>query len=151
MHIRIAPFGNIVIVGKKVAPHCRGGRGGGQRARASAEKWRGNEPINRRRRERRSIRLGCFAASVSQLFLFFSTPVKPFYAAMREIVHIQAGQCGNQIGAKVRRHLASLQNNGALHKTPGARRGRHLVQPPPGRRSGSRFSNRAPFPVAFAR
>jgi len=24
-----------------------------------------------------------------------------FYARMREIVHIQAGQCGNQIGAKV--------------------------------------------------
>lgn len=23
---------------------------------------------------------------------------------MREIVHLQAGQCGNQIGAKVRRH-----------------------------------------------
>lgn len=23
---------------------------------------------------------------------------------MREIVHIQAGQCGNQIGAKVRNH-----------------------------------------------
>jgi tubulin beta len=24
---------------------------------------------------------------------------------MREIVHLQAGQCGNQIGAKVRKHL----------------------------------------------
>jgi len=32
---------------------------------------------------------------------------------MREIVHIQAGQCGNQIGAKVRRNNCSycwLQN-----------------------------------------
>jgi len=28
---------------------------------------------------------------------------------MREIVHIQAGQCGNQIGAKVRR--SRRQNN----------------------------------------
>ena len=25
---------------------------------------------------------------------------------MREIVHIQAGQCGNQIGAKVRKYSA---------------------------------------------
>lgn len=27
---------------------------------------------------------------------------------MREIVHIQAGQCGNQIGAKVRREWIEL-------------------------------------------
>ena len=31
---------------------------------------------------------------------------------MGEIVHIQAGQCGNQIGAKVRRlNLTSYRNN----------------------------------------
>ena len=30
---------------------------------------------------------------------------------MREIVHIQAGQCGNQIGAKVRRLTARLHND----------------------------------------
>ena len=33
---------------------------------------------------------------------------------MREIVHVQAGQCGNQIGAKfweVRRPLAKFQND----------------------------------------
>ena len=28
---------------------------------------------------------------------------------MREIVHIQAGQCGNQIGAKVSRHFVVFQ------------------------------------------
>lgn len=27
---------------------------------------------------------------------------------MREIVHIQAGQCGNQIGAKVRRRVTYI-------------------------------------------
>ncbi len=30
---------------------------------------------------------------------------------MREIVHIQAGQCGNQIGAKVSFHLFILKYN----------------------------------------
>lgn len=30
------------------------------------------------------------------------SPIKPVRANMREIVHIQAGQCGNQIGAKVK-------------------------------------------------
>lgn len=31
---------------------------------------------------------------------------------MREIVHLQAGQCGNQIGAKVRSPLIPLLQNG---------------------------------------
>ena len=32
-------------------------------------------------------------------------------ATMREIVHIQAGQCGNQIGAKVPTPIISFYNN----------------------------------------
>lgn len=30
---------------------------------------------------------------------------------MREIVHVQAGQCGNQIGAKVRVEFVNLKYN----------------------------------------
>ena len=33
---------------------------------------------------------------------------------MREIVHIQAGQCGNQIGAKVRHFLLQLDSDEPL-------------------------------------
>jgi len=35
---------------------------------------------------------------------------------MREIVHIQAGQCGNQIGAKVRNDKRIFDANHNLHK-----------------------------------
>lgn len=46
---------------------------------------------------------------------------------MREIVHIQAGQCGNQIGAKVRNVLLfQFQPNLNLECL---RNGRHFVTP----------------------
>jgi len=56
---------------------------------------------------------------------------------MREIVHIQAGQCGNQIGAKVRyRVLSSLFEArvdvdvaGAMGAWPALRSPRHLCKP----------------------
>ena len=36
---------------------------------------------------------------------------------MREIVHIQAGQCGNQIGAKVCNHLRKKSSVGLFRRT----------------------------------
>ena len=36
---------------------------------------------------------------------------------MREIVHIQAGQCGNQIGAKVRRLTQIIHGNNNIVKS----------------------------------
>jgi len=36
---------------------------------------------------------------------------------MREIVHIQAGQCGNQIGAKVRNDKRIFDANHNLHNS----------------------------------
>ena len=38
-----------------------------------------------------------------------SLAVKRRRHRMREIVHLQAGQCGNQIGAKVGRQLRDLE------------------------------------------
>ena len=41
------------------------------------------------------------AFAVFVCFLTFPTSTNPLlYSKMREIVHIQGGQCGNQIGAK---------------------------------------------------
>lgn len=34
---------------------------------------------------------------------------------MREIVHVQVGQCGNQIGAKV---IGALERSGIILRTP---------------------------------
>lgn len=48
---------------------------------------------------------------------------------MREIVHIQAGQCGNQIGAKVRPRAAPLRR--APHPA-------RIPRPPPPPRAGPR-------------
>ena len=47
------------------------------------------------------------ASSVDQLPNFLVQFLSKNPHKMREIVHLQAGQCGNQIGAKVRRMFSS--------------------------------------------
>lgn len=48
--------------------------------------------------------LSCFT-NISTLFFGFAKFLQLKGDKMREIVHIQAGQCGNQIGAKVRKEM----------------------------------------------
>ena len=90
-------------------PGLRGDRGGGGGAAGEGEArsywsgrpgWGGVE--SERRVESRGARRG---PAVSAAVRTASAPSAEPAPAMREIVHIQAGQCGNQIGTKVGRAL----------------------------------------------
>ena len=45
---------------------------------------------------------------VADIFLNYIIPVLIPIFNMREIVHLQAGQCGNQIGCKVRKYVRNF-------------------------------------------
>lgn len=64
--------------------------------------WAAKPPIKAREDEGQSIR---WSSSGPTHYLFVTA--KNLFASikMREIVHLQAGQCGNQIGAKVRKRF----------------------------------------------
>lgn len=57
--------------------------------------------INEPAAEARPVFSGCWCLKLCERWVDLSSRSKFAAAAMREIVHIQAGQCGNQIGAKV--------------------------------------------------
>lgn len=86
-----------------------GGRGGGGWARAASE------AIKRRPLSRRRVLPGWAAGEASR---------GESGIAMREIVHIQAGQCGNQIGTKVSLRAAGTAACGSLWALGGDAPGR---------------------------
>jgi hypothetical protein len=73
---------------------CWRGVRGLRRAPPARRKIFGRDPNNRKqqRTRRRQNNKHCFS--------YRESIAPPFNAKMREIVHLQAGQCGNQIGAK---------------------------------------------------
>lgn len=50
----------------------------------------------------------CLDINCRPLFFLSSSSLSSYHHTMREIIHVQAGQCGNQIGSKVSANMISF-------------------------------------------